>query len=899
MIYADNIQSLSKKNVINVQVYILCFVFLFAIANAFISGASAQTNQVQDSQIQGDQDNTQVYSGVVFGPVGQNDTLWRIASRYKQDSPFSVFQTMLAIFELNQQAFENGNFNTMVNGATLRLPSDLYIARIDPQRARAKATSDDRALGPRSSANSRQAPSTDVKSEILPLNQENLFITSLQLQSQLDGLRQQQQRQFDQLKRQVSTSISAVELLLEENKKLSNQLLQLDENNQALTQKVESELQNQINQQLEQLSLLATQVTDAENRRIDQESESILSVLSSPLALIIILSVVTLLLIAGFGLFLLRKPSQAGQKGDAKPAQGIVNEDLVIGEIDDELDKDSKDLMATSSKEDTFPEDDILSDAMEDDDVLNALPDVDMEDVLNDLDDLLVPDSPSQIFDTESKNDKGSSQAVQLDSQNFFDENIEKLGLSESQTISRDNTAKDAEDPSDEPYALLGSIGEDTFVSRRQIDDTVSQDSNESSDESLDVSNADSDMFDTAQENVQVSKLAEELLNDLENDNDDGPLSGVIDDIDKTTDSNSSLKENHISDEKASVLAQAKSNPTLDANELLDDIPRFTSDMSFNDGKVEDFIEEVVEPVIVSKNSEQSIQTEQEDTSALSEIRDTDDIGYSGINKSENENDKSDANNQKSMGANQNDEDDRDDGTDEGLSAGFKDLHNWLDEGDNETCKTIGERKNIEVDLAAMALDDEFYSLDERSLTDDELVQGLDDANFDKMLDDLANESAQGSDNKNTSRLRNDPLSTAVLDIDALANDESIYPRSKGAASELATKEKSVDLDLSSKNFVDVDDLIEESDAAALMSDSDKRLDLNSSLGRLNTKQNDEFNIPDIGIESDQASNLDLAQVYMDMEDFEAAQELLDEVIRLGTMDQQEEAKALLVNLNK
>jgi pilus assembly protein FimV len=540
-------------------------VVLFAIVNAFISDASAQANQVQGSKVQEAQDDKQVYSGVVFGPVGQNDTLWRIASRYKQDSPFSVFQTMLAIFELNQQSFENGNFNTMVNGATLLLPSDRYIAQIDLQRARAKAASDERALAPRPSASSGQAPvisggaalaeqtpSIDVKSKIPPFNQEDLSITSVQLPSQLDGLRQQQQRQFEQLKRQVSTSVSAIELLLEENKKLSNQLLQLDENNQALTQKVESELQNQINLQLEQLSQLVTQVTDAENRRIDQESESLLSVLSSPLALIIIMSMVALLIMTGFALFLLRKPSQASQKGDAKSAQDIVNED-------------------------TFQEDDILSGTIEDDDVLNVLPDVDLQEVLDDLDALLVPDSPSQIFDTESKSDEGSSQAVQLDSQHFFDENIDKLDLSESQTISLDKTAKAAED----------------------------------------------------------------------------------------------------------------------------------------------------------------------------------------------------------------------------------------------------------------------------------------------------------------------------------ASDESTDLRYKGTASELPAKEKSVESDLSNKNFVDVDELLEESDAMALMSDSDKRLDLNSALGRLNTKQDDEFNMPDIGIESDQASNLDLAQVYMDMEDFEAAQELLDEVIRLGDMEQQEEAKALLVDLNK
>lgn len=565
MIHVDNIQSLSKKNVISFQVCIFYFVVLFAIVNAFISDASAQANQVQGSKVQEAQDDKQVYSGVVFGPVGQNDTLWRIASRYKQDSPFSVFQTMLAIFELNQQSFENGNFNTMVNGATLLLPSDRYIAQIDLQRARAKAASDERALAPRPSASSGQAPvisggaalaeqtpSIDVKSKIPPFNQEDLSITSVQLPSQLDGLRQQQQRQFEQLKRQVSTSVSAIELLLEENKKLSNQLLQLDENNQALTQKVESELQNQINLQLEQLSQLVTQVTDAENRRIDQESESLLSVLSSPLALIIIMSMVALLIMTGFALFLLRKPSQASQKGDAKSAQDIVNED-------------------------TFQEDDILSGTIEDDDVLNVLPDVDLQEVLDDLDALLVPDSPSQIFDTESKSDEGSSQAVQLDSQHFFDENIDKLDLSESQTISLDKTAKAAED----------------------------------------------------------------------------------------------------------------------------------------------------------------------------------------------------------------------------------------------------------------------------------------------------------------------------------ASDESTDLRYKGTASELPAKEKSVESDLSNKNFVDVDELLEESDAMALMSDSDKRLDLNSALGRLNTKQDDEFNMPDIGIESDQASNLDLAQVYMDMEDFEAAQELLDEVIRLGDMEQQEEAKALLVDLNK
>jgi pilus assembly protein FimV len=59
---------------------------------------------------------------------------------------------------------------------------------------------------------------------------------------------------------------------------------------------------------------------------------------------------------------------------------------------------------------------------------------------------------------------------------------------------------------------------------------------------------------------------------------------------------------------------------------------------------------------------------------------------------------------------------------------------------------------------------------------------------------------------------------------------------------------------------------------------------------------NDEPEI-DVDLDADQSSNLDLARVYIDMEDNEAAKEALEEVLQKGNDEQKEEAQALLQHL--
>ncbi|HHX8533427.1 TPA: FimV/HubP family polar landmark protein [Vibrio alginolyticus] len=58
-----------------------------------------------------------------FGPTGQNETLWSIASELRPSRNVSVQQTLLAIYRINPQAFENQNIHELIPGSRLRVPS--------------------------------------------------------------------------------------------------------------------------------------------------------------------------------------------------------------------------------------------------------------------------------------------------------------------------------------------------------------------------------------------------------------------------------------------------------------------------------------------------------------------------------------------------------------------------------------------------------------------------------------------------------------------------------------------------------------------------------------------------------------------------------------------------------
>lgn len=68
-----------------------------------------------------------------FGPTGPSDTLWSIAQRMRPDSSVSMQQMMLAIQDLNPDAFIDGNINKLKRGQVLRAPT------LDQIQSRTKA----------------------------------------------------------------------------------------------------------------------------------------------------------------------------------------------------------------------------------------------------------------------------------------------------------------------------------------------------------------------------------------------------------------------------------------------------------------------------------------------------------------------------------------------------------------------------------------------------------------------------------------------------------------------------------------------------------------------------------------------------------------------------------------
>ena len=70
-----------------------------------------------------------------YGPTSEQETLWSIATQLRPSSDVSVQQTLLAIYRLNPQAFENQNLHSLIPGSTLRIPSRQQITRSSTEEA--------------------------------------------------------------------------------------------------------------------------------------------------------------------------------------------------------------------------------------------------------------------------------------------------------------------------------------------------------------------------------------------------------------------------------------------------------------------------------------------------------------------------------------------------------------------------------------------------------------------------------------------------------------------------------------------------------------------------------------------------------------------------------------------
>jgi pilus assembly protein FimV len=105
------------------------------------------------------------YSGGDSYEIRRADTLWKVAQQVRPASDVSLQQTMVAIQQLNPDAFIHGNINLLREGAVLRLPSADQARQVSSGAARSEVASQSRGLRQKAETGGESADTLPVERE--------------------------------------------------------------------------------------------------------------------------------------------------------------------------------------------------------------------------------------------------------------------------------------------------------------------------------------------------------------------------------------------------------------------------------------------------------------------------------------------------------------------------------------------------------------------------------------------------------------------------------------------------------------------------------------------------------------------------------------------------------------
>ncbi|WP_278385560.1 FimV/HubP family polar landmark protein, partial [Alteromonas mediterranea] len=164
-------------------------------------------------------------------------------------------------------------------------------------------------------------------------------------------------------------------------------------------------------------------------------------------------------------------------------------------------------------------------------------------------------------------------------------------------------------------------------------------------------------------------------------------------------------------------------------------------------------------------------------------------------------------------------------------------------------------------------------------------------------LDDLAIPDDVDLDIATPSEVEPDgPLSEEAQSSETQENDLKLDNPDLDLAALLSDGESEGDSQTPPEDFLDVESLMDDGDDGNTIDPDSQMLDLDVSLSDF-TGVSDEDTVIDIDKDAGQNANLDLARAYIEMEDVEAAKELLDEVIKEGSEEQKQEAESILAKI--
>jgi pilus assembly protein FimV len=946
----------------------MIFAFI-AIFFALVSETSAQSSNLQ---IKGPKDAQSQFSGATYGPIDASDTLWRISSRYRQNQALSVYQVMVAIYELNPQAFEQQNLNLLVDGAVLKLPSERYVERVDASKAKQRAQQDDQSLGSKATAlQSSKTPNIKPAEELV--NKSDLNDTKNQIEQKISQLDDQQIQQFEFLRQQFAASIDNVEALIDENRKVFERLDSVNQDLVDLRTQVDEEVKPQIDQQLELQQELLALIKNAEARQQLREASSWSQSLTNPMTLIIG-STVLMLLLVGSVIFWLVKRTRTKDPVPAVASTTTTNAPMSTQpQVDDLSDSLVEDLAIPDADDDLFNDDELLDDVLSEE-LEESLDDVvenELENYADLSDEMLVPDIDDEsdsLFeddDDELLKGLGDVDLDELDGIDLSDDNDIDLADSindelDEELLSELDTASELEDESlddlfdDDDLGVDENAQEKALTNDDDIDSMLNAELDEDIAEQIEAPGIDADdkpeisidelLDDSVESNETPSGIdidvdtgvSAQMLGQLEeevatqNAEIDRVSDEILNELEQLEMMQGMVGEDDLVDDDAQQSTPDSATEVQQGIQSLDDFSRGVDELESDD--FDDLNDPLSEDLLADLDSADSagdslVDADSMANEILSELgvdtdNDVEPLGVDGLI------DDSDALAEElltELGVVEDGDNAQTDGgvdADSSVQGSSAQSDDSVDENGGLTDDLL---QAFEVDEEVLAVAGKGTNPNDLSAELDEIPSlGLND-DSDEIDDSLLESALEEAENASTSV----PVESEDLDDmpgldDWLSNEDSednvILEEIEGAdfddlldsidsdvdvESELKLDNPDLDLDVlftdpdekeseaTSDSFVDVDTLLEESAADDGSSADETNLNLDVALSEFSGVSADDV-VVDVDSGGSQAANLDLAQAYIEMDDKDAAIELLKEVIREGTDEQKEEAERIV-----
>ena len=376
----------------------------------------------------------------IYGPTGENETLWSIASRVNPSTTTSVQQTLLAIYRLNPQAFENNNIHGLEPKSRLRLPTLEQVRRENTDDAKQLLAAHKKKQTAQKKADTRSsvAPkaSTEPKVDVKPKLEKPTFTEKkTAVEKTVAPIMAEKTAGLGELKTELATTEQEFSALQENNHQLRVRLAEVQNEVDNLKNELgnEDRIRNEVEKFITEQKQLAVSEKKAEPSSMDK--------LASSPGLIALLALIPGALIAGLIAFFLSRrkkeeeeeaeentqtdlpsalimPDDHFNMDDDIPEISLDDDDDILGDLDndeflfgDDTNTDSNDdLFAEFENENTDSLDDPFA-SLDDEDDLDSLlskgdselSDLDDLDSLDDLDDDLDMSGSALTVDAEEK----------------------------------------------------------------------------------------------------------------------------------------------------------------------------------------------------------------------------------------------------------------------------------------------------------------------------------------------------------------------------------------------------------------------------------------------------------------------------------------------------------------